>query len=559
MKKIFLGLSILFIFTLSGCIMPDLKSEYEDPGIEKLTIKTKTNGRVFLVKLNTSDEIITSEKTGWVSRSADSDSFSLNNTDYIRRENKRIYDGLKTLDSDRAAANPYGSKSSGIDTSSFKKGDTEYFWSITDQKERKNAKGEVIETLPVTKSVAAICKYAGSHCYIFADVSDNNTGEKGIKLEDTDYQTLGQKFDEIYDLETAVIGNPVYEEYRAGAFPQCHDKIVIFVSDLYGDAAAGQDSGIVGYFKPADLLTKSFLDTYYNIDEQKQKLSESSDYYIHSNLREMFYVDSLFLTEKKNIVYSTLVHEFNHMINFVIKTINYTTKNSRMVMCDTWFTEMLSMTTEDMFQKFLKIEDEDSPKARLPYFNKYYNYGFMLWDNDDIPFAINYANTYAFGAFLARNFGGVELIKEIALNEYINEEAITQALKKCNPEIEDIDFVYALRKFSMCLFNTKAADEEDLKKTGDDQYFTFNRPAGKESDRLYFTAIDIMNIEVEEGGKKSTIKPNIYYSDKSGQSGLGPCGFTVHLVAYNNCPSFTLHYTKTLKKSLEFYLITFPD
>ena len=84
--------------------------------------------------------------------------------------------------------------------------------------------------------------------------------------------------------------------------------------------------------------------------------------------------------------------------------------------CATWFTEMLAMTTEDMFQKNLDILDQDSPKNRLPYFGLGYYYGFRSWDDTKIDPLMMYANTYAFGAFLARNFGGVDLIKNIAQN-----------------------------------------------------------------------------------------------------------------------------------------------
>ena len=41
-----------------------------------------------------------------------------------------------------------------------------------------------------------------------------------------------------------------------------------------------------------------------------------------------------------------------------------------------------------------------------------------------------YGNAYAFGAYLARNYGGIDLIQEIALNDSVNEDSITAALQK---------------------------------------------------------------------------------------------------------------------------------
>ena len=242
-------------------------------------------------------------------------------------------------------------------------------------------------------------------------------------------------------------------------------------------------------------------------------------------------------------------------------------KASSFTECDEWYTEMLAMVTEDMFQDFLKLEDKDSPKARLPYFNMYYNYGYRLWSTKDIPALIMYANTYAFGAYLARNFGGVALIKQIAQNQYVNEESITAALRTCNPdyvytddltgETKRIDYEYAMRKFCMCLFNTKEPTQEQLQATGEKQYFSFYRGAGKQSDYLHFNPIDIMSIKCDVQNKDGSvskdqiIKPTIYDPDQI--VGLGPSGFSVHRIG-RRVESFDLMMSN--KDGLEYYLIT---
>jgi len=329
----------------------------------------------------------------------------------------------------------------------------------------------------------------------------------------------------------------------------CNEKIIILVSDLFGDANEKQESGTVGYFYQGDLYNQSYLDA-------NKGLFSSQ---LNSNQCEMFYIDALFLTKRPQTVYSTLVHEFNHMINFVVKTVNYVTENpgKRIRTCDTWFTEMLSMTTEDMFQQYLELDDQHSPKARLPYFNMYYNFGFKSWDSDNKDLQIvMYANTYAFGAFLARNFGGVNLIKEIAQNEYINEEAITRALKKCYSN--EIDYEYALKKFSMCLFNTDKPTAELLAKTGEYQYFSFYRGTDvQDKSGLGFTPIDIMNIICDvqnENGEivKQKIEP-IFYSYNDRSVDIWPSGFTVHYIG-TNITGFDVYMSN--RKGIEYYLIT---
>ena len=193
-------------------------------------------------------------------------------------------------------------------------------------------------------------------------VTNNTAQKKGIRLTQEDYTKLGQKFDSCYELETQVLGNPFYSSYSSKYFVPCNEKIIILVSDLFGDASVSQSGGTVGYFYQGDVINQTYLD----------KASPDA----HSNKCEMFYIDALFLTQQPKTVYSTLVHEFNHMINYIIKTVNYASSHESQGLrtCDTWFTEMLSMTTEDMFQQYLGIEDKYSPKARLPYFNMLYKF-----------------------------------------------------------------------------------------------------------------------------------------------------------------------------------------
>lgn len=61
---------------------------------------------------------------------------------------------------------------------------------------------------------------------------------------------------------------------------------------------------------------------------------------------------------------------------------------------------------------------------------------------------ISYGNVFAFGNFIAKNYGGFELIKEIAENKYVDEESIIQAVRKCNPERSGITFKEILKDFS---------------------------------------------------------------------------------------------------------------
>ena len=113
-----------------------------------------------------------------------------------------------------------------------------------------------------------------------------------------------------------------------------------------------------------------------------------------------------------------------------------------------------------------------------------------------------------------------------------------------------------MRNFCMCLFNTDKPSEEQLKKTGKNQYFSFYRQAGSSSEELYFSPIDIMNIECDvqdETGRivHRKVEPAILKYNEI--MGIGPSGFTVHEIG-QNIKSFQLMASN--KDGLEYYLIT---
>ena len=115
-----------------------------------------------------------------------------------------------------------------------------------------------------------------------------------------------------------------------------HDTAVnILIYDISGDGSAPlSSSGIVGYFWAKDWYTDPDL-----------VKAGYPDY--HSNNAEIFYIDSYFADDEPGIMYSTLCHEFQHMVNFNNKSVN----NNKPA--DTWYDEMLSMTVEDMMSSYL--------------------------------------------------------------------------------------------------------------------------------------------------------------------------------------------------------------
>jgi hypothetical protein len=136
----------------------------------------------------------------------------------------------------------------------------------------------------------------------------------------------------------------------------------------------------------------------------------------------MFYLDAHIMDNAPNGIYSTLAHEFNHMINYNVKgTIN-----------EAWYTEMLSMLAEDLLCPLIGIPITNTAHpavSRGNYFLAgYFTQGPYYWSDASDSVYFSYANNYAFGAYLARNFGGAELVSAIAKSPIDGKLSINTAL-----------------------------------------------------------------------------------------------------------------------------------
>lgn len=258
---------------------------------------------------------------------------------------------------------------------------------------------------------ATLCA-KGAHCNVW--ISDSNyTASETLAgdnlLTVTQAVAIADTFDKIYPLVTNVFGFEYGGEDGSGGVDG-YTRINIFLYDADYDYSAIQTSGIVGYFYPKD---------YYSILSQP-----------YSNQTEMFYMDVHFTDQYPGVMYSTLVHEFQHMIDWNEKYVKNGTLTS------TWYNEMLSQVAEDMMSSHLESflgesynAGTDGPIAsRMPYFNYGYDFsGVTDWiSGSNVNFS--YASAYAFGAYLARNYRGAALIKAIARNSSVDTVSISDAL-----------------------------------------------------------------------------------------------------------------------------------
>ncbi len=236
-----------------------------------------------------------------------------------------------------------------------------------------------------------------------------NTASKRMKIAEIYAQKFALVYPMIHDIfgkESDFLYSSVYgNKQHMNEVNDTGTKVNIVVYDLYSDGVRG---GTIGLFSSMD---------YY-----KNGLAFSNVTVSRSNEGKFFYIDSYFASTLLDYTISTLAHEFQHMLNFSVKAMNGKAS-------DTNFNEMLSMLCEDLMQDVLEVDDEYSPKNRIKKFlESYYKAGIREYDNT----LQSYANAYAFGAWLIRNYGGSALVREMMFNGKANNDCMASAVNTIN-------------------------------------------------------------------------------------------------------------------------------
>ncbi|MGN0724459.1 MAG: hypothetical protein ACI4LT_10680 [Treponema sp.] len=275
-----------------------------------------------------------------------------------------------------------------------------------------------------------VLKESGEHCNVWCVEKDSAYMMKN-PLSSYVFTQVREKFDEIYPVQIQIFGDNKFSSFKWPNLLQNYNgKVNILIYDIANDACESQTGGVYGFFHALDFYTDSN----------------------YSNKTECINVDSFFFNKDTEGSFQTLFHEFQHLENFVNKVV---LSSNRSV--STWYNEMLSMLSEDVFTDLLGIALENAPANRLNFFNAYYPLGFYKWrtESNYLPYGdvyISYANSYAFGSYLLRNFGGVGLIKEIAQNDFVDEKSITEALKSLG---KNLTFYDVLLNFYQIFFESE--------------------------------------------------------------------------------------------------------
>lgn len=371
-------------------------------------------------------------------------------------------------------------------------GDESYFnnpnYTYTPEEGDINNNGEYIRKGTFT------LKKVGEKCRIW--VLDNNPDNTDIDFDNYDYAKIAKTIDDTYVKVTDIFGSNIVNGGTQAIKADENTKLEILVYDLFANAQYSENGGVLGFFRGLDFFQNKYI-------EYREKSSELS----FSNECQLINIDSYFLKNWEGKTISTLIHEFQHLLNFCNKNEQYST----------WFTEMLSMCSEDVFMNAIGLDEKSGPMSRLNdgYFGKT-DQGFGNWGKNDNVF-YSYANAYGFGAYLMRNYGGLQLIHEIATNSFIDKDAINAALINCGYN-ESFESVF--QKFAITFIYTSEGCFYSLNREINE---TFNGNTYKLNainlDEAHFYIGKFNGNSLEDKNNKATnwINNNLYIKNPDGE------------------------------------------
>jgi len=313
-----------------------------------------------------------------------------------------------------------------------------------------------------------------------------------------------ETLNDIYHWDTSVVGEPWGPQNDPNFITwDSNNTVTILLTHLN---ASYSGPVIVGYFWAKDNFTATALPG--------------------SNERIMFYIDSKLYSSLNppetgwaptnywpKIVFSTLAHEFQHMIQFYQKQVVL----GATVGTDTWINEMCSMLMEDLVADKLGVEgprgvstpDAGSPGntlGRIPSFNASSNASLAVAGSG---FGLTqYSVTYAFGSWLIRNYGGPDLLKRIVQCPQTDSSAVVNAASAYSGRTESMERLLERWSASVLLSDTTTAPPGYRYNTGGWTSFT----VGAQGFNL--GSIDIFNYSptLTTYGSTAAIPAPPYYS-----------------------------------------------
>lgn len=243
--------------------------------------------------------------------------------------------------------------------------------------------------------------------------------ESNITVDDALITKLADSFlsptstHDIFHWETGMIGLHWGEHSHPDQYiaSSAKNEFNIFLIDTNN----GGSGRLLGFFNWDDVTLKS-------------SSNEHPIVYLDANLlANTSYVDATHTLTWQNVIFSTLAHEFQHMINHYQKTIK-----KGLAITSPWEDEMASLMMEQLVAAKLGIPAPSN--LRIPTFNQRPYYTFA--EDTDTFYTCSdnlcsyYGSTFAYGAYLLRNFGGAKFMHDFIQSDVLGTSSVDDALKK---------------------------------------------------------------------------------------------------------------------------------
>jgi len=354
--------------------------------------------------------------------------------------------------------------------------------------------------------------YVADDCWF-----ENDNGSKDSYVDQGMVDALGDEFlpvngdKGIRDWVTDIYGEPWGDHPYSNMIESgAEDYMTILLYDIAGDNST--NGGIVGYFNSGN----NFLKTSYS----------------DSNERLMFAMDAvLYATESDGSwdktdywpqsVFSTLAHEFQHMVHYYQKQIVSGVGSSA------WFNEMCSLVTEDLLADKIGVPGPrgvdpptdgsaafpgDCSSTRISTYNYWSDDSLTHWGSNIEDQLKSYASAYAFGAYLARNYGGAALFREIVQSEWTDEQAVIQAISTLG--YGNKSFGELLTEWAVAALGSDNIDTTGLSYNSGD--FRTSSPSDPEGAGYNLGSINLYNYAADDGTNGGSLSGPVPYGDENG-------------------------------------------
>lgn len=366
-------------------------------------------------------------------------------------------------------------------------------------------------------------------CLVWVPANAWTAGKSlGTKVNGSVARDIAEKFIRLYDAETSVYGTESDTMYNYVTKAQVEfagpekKRINIVVYDIDGDGEIGSSTSSMtgGYFSQRDYFINDGTSVSY------------------SNQAKILYLDSLLCNYRENSdglnryggtegmsarAYSSLAHELVHLITFAKKYRGNTEASA----ANKWFNEMLAMMAEDMFSQAIYGSDgTEAARERIGAFNaRYYMTGTATFNSTDTAnLGYYYSSNFAFGAWLARNYGGVGFVRDLAQSSEYGMGAVLNSVSRISGEKFARDYMLIEQFVQSCVMRNSFAAANGIP-----GFYKGYQSSGVRKMNPSFVPLDLFseNFSFQLSQQASRISGPLIVSPGTKPSQLGPFGFII--------------------------------